>query len=102
YGTYSQKVTRAMLNVPIGDKLALRLATFSENHDPFYHNGGPVTTITPSENADSLAYRASLLLAATDRLKVSIIHDYIQENGTGYTGTNYNNALSAGLLPSEV
>jgi len=102
YGNYSQKVTRAMLNVPIGSKLALRLATFSENHDPFYHNGGPINTITPSENADSLAYRASLGWEPADRVKVSIIHDYTQENGTGYTGTNFAPALAAGLLPSEV
>ena len=61
YGNYSDRLTRAMVNVPIAPNLALRFSTFSDNHLPFYKNAGPVNTITPSESADVLAYRASLL-----------------------------------------
>ncbi|HEY4184787.1 MAG TPA: TonB-dependent receptor plug domain-containing protein, partial [Polyangia bacterium] len=59
-GNYSQRLATAMVNIPLGDNLALRLAAFGEEHDPFYKNAGPVTTITPAESADNLAYRATL------------------------------------------
>ena len=101
-GNYSQKLTRAMLNIPIGDTLALRFATYSENHDPFYHNGGPVSTITPTESADNLAYRASALWAPSHWFKATVTHDLTQEKGTGFVGTNFAPALNAGLLPSEI
>ena len=102
YGNYSDKLTRAMINIPVAPNLALRFSTFSDNHQPFYKNAGPVNTITPSESADVLAYRASLLWEPLRNLKVTIRHDLTQERGTGYTGTNYAPALQAGLLPSEV
>jgi iron complex outermembrane receptor protein len=102
YGNYSQRMTRAMVNIPVGERLALRFASFSENRDPFYKNGGPVHTLQPAESADSLAYRASALWKATDRMRLVVSHDYIQEKGTGYTGTNFAGALRAGILPQEV
>ena len=102
YGNYSQKLTRAMINIPVAPNLALRFSTFSDNRQPFYKNAGPVNTITPSESADVLAYRASLLWEPLRNLKVTIRHDLTQERGTGYTGTNFAPALQAGLLPTEV
>ncbi len=101
-GNYSQRLMRASLNVPVAPNLALRFAAFGENHEPFYRNAGPVQTITPSESADNLAYRMSALWLPIDRVKVSVTHDYLQERGTGYTGTNFAPALQAGLLPQEV
>jgi iron complex outermembrane receptor protein len=102
YGNYSDRLTRAMVNVPLAPDLAFRFATFSDNHLPYYKNGGPVNTITPSENADVLAYRASLYWTPLHILKVTLRHDLTQELGTGFTGTNYAPALQAGLLPGEV
>jgi iron complex outermembrane receptor protein len=102
YGNYSDRLTRAMVNIPIQPDLAFRFATFSDNHLPYYHNAGPVNTITPSESADVLAYRASLEWIPLPILKVTIRHDLTQELGTGFTGTNYAPALQAGLLPQEV
>jgi iron complex outermembrane receptor protein len=101
-GNYSQRLTRGMVNIPIGQTLALRFASFSENHDPFYSNGDSIQTITPSESADVLAYRMQARWVPDRLVSVLIGHDWTQEKGTGYTGTNYNPALSAGLLPNEV
>jgi iron complex outermembrane recepter protein len=101
-GNYAQRLTRAMLNIPIGDTLAVRFATFSEVHEPFFENGGPVKTITPAESADVLAYRASLKWEPWKRLTAVLVHDYTQEKGTGYTGSNFADPLQAGLLPDEV
>lgn len=101
-GNYAQRLGRAMINIPIGDQLALRLAAFGETHSPFYDNGGPIYTLQPSESADTLAYRASLRWEPLDNLTVNVGHDYTREGGTGYSGSNFNSALSAGLLPDEV
>jgi len=101
-GTYSQRLATAMVNVPIGDTLALRLAAFGEEHDPFYKNAGPITTITPAESADNLATRATVKWLPMHNLTVLAGTDFTQENGTGYSGSNYNGALKAGLLPSEI
>jgi iron complex outermembrane receptor protein len=102
YGNYSQKLTRAMVNVPIGDKVAVRIATFSENHDPFYKNAGPIRTITATESADSLATRVGVKLMPIQQLTFNVGADYTQEKGTGYSGSNYNGALLAGLQPNEI
>lgn len=101
-GNYSQRDVRAMLNIPLGDRLALRLAASGETRSPFYKNAGPVKWLAPSESADTLAYRATLKWLPIDALDIVIKHDYMQEGGTGSIGSNYNGALVAGLLPEEV
>jgi iron complex outermembrane receptor protein len=101
-GNYYDRITKAMINVPLAPHLALRLATFSDNHTPYYHNAGPVSTLTPSESADVLSGRASLLWTPVHAFRALLVADWTHEGGTGYTGTNYAPALQAGLLPSEV
>jgi iron complex outermembrane receptor protein len=86
----------------VGEKLALRFATFSENHEPFYTNAGPIHTLKATESADSLAYRASAKWVPTSQLTVNVSHDFTQERGTGYSGTNFAPALKAGILPQEI
>lgn len=102
FGNYWQRVSRGMLNVPIGDKLALRLATYTEVHSPFYKNTGPIRTLQASESADTTAYRASLLYQPMDELTIVIRHDWMHEGGTGTVGTNFTPALQAGILPDEI
>lgn len=101
-GNYSQRLARGMVNIPFGDRIALRVAGFGEVRDPFFKNGGPVRTIVPTESGDTLAYRASLLIKPVDMLKISLAHDFMQDKGTGYSGANFLPALQAGLLPEEV
>ena len=101
-GNYAQRLTRGMVNIPLGDTVALRFATFSENRDSFYENAGPIHTITPAENADVLAYRASAKWVPSDKVTVILGHDWTKEKGTGWSGTNFNPALTAGILPDEV
>lgn len=101
-GNYSQRELRGMLNIPIGDRLSLRLAAAGETHSPFYKNAGPVKWLQASESADTLAYRATLAWLPVDALRIVVKHDYMQEGGTGSTGSNYNGALVAGILPEEV
>lgn len=102
FGNYSQKLTKAMVNIPLGDTLALRVATFTEDRESFYSNAGPIENLTPPENADTLAYRVSLKWQPTDKVTITLRHDYTQEKGVGTIGSNYQNALQAGILPEEI
>ena len=102
FGNYSQKLTKAMLNIPLGETLALRVATFTEDRESFYSNAGPIENLTPPENADTLAYRVSAKWQPSDKVSVVIRHDYTQEKGVGTIGSNYQAALRAGILPEEV
>src|SRR6478752_5552629 len=101
-GNYSQRVVQAMVNIPIGDKLALRFAGFGDTHDAYYTNAGPIQTLEPSESSNALAFRGSAKWQPLEQLTVLLKSDYTQEKGTGFSGTNFTPALNAGLLPSEI
>ena len=102
YGNYSQALSQGMLNIPVGDRLALRLATFSEKHEPFFENAGPIDTLRAGEDANTLAYRASMLWVPTDQIRLLIVHDWTEEKGTGWSGANFSEPLQAGLQPDEI
>ena len=102
-GSYNQRLTKLMLNIPVWeDKLAMRFATFSDNHDPFYKNGGPVTFLKPTEGADVASYRLSAKALPHERVMVELSYDYTQEQGSGYGGSNFAAALKAGLRPDDI
>jgi iron complex outermembrane receptor protein len=102
YGNYSQALTQGMLNIPIGDRFALRFATFSEQHEPFFENAGPIDTLRAGEDANTLAYRATARWAPSDAVELTIMHDWTEEKGTGWSGANFSEPLTAGLDPDEV
>ncbi|MDD9947427.1 MAG: TonB-dependent receptor [Myxococcales bacterium] len=101
-GNYTQRLGRAMVNIPVGEQLAVRLAAYHETRDPFYTNAGPIYTLAPAESADTLSYRASALWAPLDAIKIVVRHDYTMEGGTGNAGTNYHPALTANVLPEDI
>jgi iron complex outermembrane recepter protein len=101
-GNYSQRVVQGMINIPIGETLALRFAGFGETHDPFYENAGPIHTLQPTESADAMAFRGSAKWQPVDKLTILLKGDFTQEKGTGYSGTNFTPALQAGFLPDEI
>jgi iron complex outermembrane receptor protein len=102
YGSYNQRLSKGMVNIPIGDKLALRIATFSERRDPFYKNENGTSNIRAAEDADTFAYRASLKWQPTDRVSVVLRHDNTLERGTGWVGSNVTEPLQNGILPEEI
>jgi iron complex outermembrane recepter protein len=102
YGNYDHKEVQGMINVPIGEKAAFRLAGQFLAHDSYYKNVGPVKNIDVAEAEDNMAFRAQLLVKPTDRLSILLAGDYIHETGTGYTGTNYANPLGNGINPKDI
>jgi iron complex outermembrane receptor protein len=94
FGTFAQRRYQGMVNIPIGDTLAIRLAGFSEVHDPYYENAGPVYDIPAAENADSYALRAQLKWQPVKQFTALAAYDYTAERGTGYLGSNMQTPLT--------
>lgn len=98
---YDQVMATGMVNVPIGDDAAFRLAAYSYEHDSYYNDVGP-GEIGTAEAADNEGYRAQFLWQPSDELTVLLAADHVAERGTGYTGTNYANSLGNGIAQDEV
>jgi iron complex outermembrane recepter protein len=101
-GNYNQRLAKGVVNVPIGDKFALRFAAFTERRDPYYTNKGGDPEIRAAEDADTWAYRLSGRWVPTDNVTVTVRFDNTKERGTGWVGSNYTDILLNGLDPSEV
>lgn len=89
YGNFNQRSVNAVLNLPIGDKVAVRFAGLYLAHYSYYDNVGPVQGIDVAEAEENFSGRAQILFKPTDRLTILVAGDYISETGTGYTGTNF-------------
>lgn len=96
YGNFNNRALRGVLNIPLSDTVAVRFSGLYQENDSYYDNVGPVEGIDVAEAQDNLSGRAQILWEASDRLTILVAGDYIAENGTGYTGTNY--ALPLGAL----
>ncbi len=102
YGNYDHKEVRGMINVPVGENAAFRFSGMYLAHDSYYNNVGPIQDVGVAEAEDNKAFRAQFLWEPSDRLSILLAGDYIHEEGTGYTGTNYANPLGNGIDPADV
>jgi iron complex outermembrane receptor protein len=103
YGNFDQRSATGVINVPLGDKVAVRFAGLYLQHDSYFKNVGPVAGIGVAEAEKNFSGRAQILFKPTDRLSILFAGDYIAENGTGFTGSNFALALgeiAAGRLQS--
>ncbi len=100
-GNYALRRYTGMVNIPVGDHLAFRFAGFSEVHDPYYENAGPLYDIEPSENADAYALRGTLRYQPTERFTATAAYDFTAERGTGYLGANFQQALTRTADPNN-
>ena len=114
-GNYGETTLEGMINAPLGEKAAIRLAATKLDRDSYYTNvtpcsdelGIPVPSceeegIDVAESADDLGIRGTFLAKPIDALTITITGDYQENRGTGYTGTNYANPLGNGVLPEDI
>ena len=115
YGNYDELTLEGMINLPIGENSALRVAAHKLDHDSYMTNvtpcsdelGIPVASceeegVGTAEAADDFGARATFLTQPTDALTITLTADYNENKGTGYTGTNYANALGNGIRPEDI
>jgi len=101
FGTFAQRRYQGMVNIPLGSKLALRFAGFSEVHDPYWQNAGESYDIPAAENADTYAFRAQLKWQPVKEFTALVAYDYTAERGTGYLGANFYGPLTAVYGPND-
>lgn len=100
-GNYDHKMATGVVNLPIGDDMAVRLSGYKMEHDAYYNDVGPLG-LGQSEAADNQGYRGQFLWEPNDRLSLLLAADYLKEEGTGYTGTNFANPLGNGIEPGQI
>jgi iron complex outermembrane receptor protein len=75
YGNYDSKKGFLALNVPIGDKVALRVAGQIVDRDGYISDG--------YDDDKGEAVRASLLIEPSDRWSMTLVADYYNQHGKG-------------------
>lgn len=100
-GNYGQKVFRGVVNVPISDSVAARLAVYKMDHDSYFTDVSE-KNLGVSEKEDNTGVRLSFLYEPNDDFRVLFSADYLLEEGTGWTGSNYANLLGNEIDPQSV
>lgn len=95
FGDYDARTQEGVINVPLGDTLALRAALFAEKHDSYYSNAYPAR-FEPPGAVDNQAARVSLLWQPSEQFRANLMIDRVAEEGTGDPGVFANRALAAG------
>jgi len=115
-GDYDFTEAEAILNIPVTDDLAFRLAARWEQRDPYMENAaadsiadsgglaGQGIRIQDSLNGnleapgsiDDEAFRLSMLWEPGDRFSMYVLADYVKQNGTSIPGAFTGRALAAG------
>ena len=76
YGSYNQRGVSGMVNLPLGDKVAARLAMRTLKRDGYAADG-------KSEDQNSRAFRGEVLVRPTDDLSILLAADYDLRKGVG-------------------
>jgi iron complex outermembrane recepter protein len=94
FGTYRQRSYQGMINIPIGDHLAVRAAGSSTSMDATWINEGPLRHLPGSQNSDDYALKGSVLYKPTSAFEFLVLGDYTLQRGFGYAGANMNNLFT--------
>lgn len=104
FGSFGLREYDAAVNVPIGDKLAIRGAYFSRAHENYFRNALEGLTFAPSDGAgseDEEAFRISVLYTPTNSLTLEFVYDNLSQGGTGFPGNFQGQAQSRGFTPQN-
>ncbi|UTW54705.1 TonB-dependent receptor [Kordiimonas sp. SCSIO 12610] len=115
YGNFNEYRIEGVINAPITDNSALRIAAFTLEHDSRLESVTPNSAdlglsiptseeegVGVAEAADDFGIRGAYLIKPTDRLTFTITGDYIEQKGTGFTGVNFANPLGNGIDPDTI
>lgn len=95
YGNYDYYLLKGAVNIPLGDKAAIRVSAVHTDHEGYMHSPQG-QRYNESENA---GYKAQLLLEPTNDLTIRLIADYARSAGNCCYGTlNYVTSPVTGLI----
>lgn len=92
-GNFSTRGVRAALNLPVTDDLALRAAIMSNEHDAYFENVSPGSSLKAAGEEDNLSVRFSMLWNIGESTSLYVVADQVDESGTGYPGAQTRSAL---------
>jgi iron complex outermembrane recepter protein len=114
-GNYGEFSAEGVINVPVTENSAFRLAAYFLQRDSYLTNVTPTSAelglsvptaqsegVGVAEAADDLGLRASYLMELSDQWTVTLTGDYLSQQGTGYTGINFANPLGNGIDPASI
>lgn len=79
YGNYDTFRAKGMINVPLADNLAVRLAGFSLQRDGYTDN---ITTGNDIDDRDQWALRGSLQWQPGENTTINLMHSYMKEDSS--------------------
>jgi len=95
FGTYRQRAYQGMINIPLGDHVAVRVAGSSTTIDETWKNAGPLLYLPGAQDTNDYALKGALRWKPTTKgLDVIVAGDYTLQRGAGYAGANMNNLLT--------
>jgi iron complex outermembrane recepter protein len=80
YGNYNEFIARAMINLPVSDTLAIRIAAIRRTNDGYFNTEG--STPENYDKADQFGIRATALWQPTAALNWKVSFSYAQDKGT--------------------
>ncbi len=84
YGSYNYVRSRAAVNIPVGDTIAVRLIAEQEQHDGWgYATEVPDSAKYPLSDEDSTTFRANVLWQPNDRIAVTLWGEIYQNSSDG-------------------
>lgn len=115
YGNFNEYTVEGVVNVPVTEKSAVRVAAFVREHDSRLNSVTPDSAdlglaiptsedegVGVAEAADDFGIRASALYKPTERLTLTVTGDYLQQRGSGFTGVNFAAPIAAGVDPDDI
>ncbi len=115
YGNFNEYTVEGVVNIPVGKKVAARIAGFTREHDSRLRNVSPCSDelgldiptcadegVGVAEAADDFGIRAAVLFQPFNRAKFTVTGDYLSQTGTGFTGVNFANPLGNGIDPDSI
>ena len=116
YGNFNDYRIEAYSNITVTDNAALRISAFKGGHDSYLNNVTPDSSeiegvdvptsedegVGVAEKTDDFGVRLALAVEPADNFKVTLTGDFIEQEGTGYTGINFANPLGNGIDPDDI
>ncbi len=82
FGNYDRVRSRGMVNIPLGEQLALRFAAFYEDRDGYLDNINFSDSRDPFD-LDNFGIRTKLRFTPTDAVDIVLGYNYFKETGNG-------------------
>jgi iron complex outermembrane receptor protein len=96
YGSHNEAVGQAVVNVPIGDTSAIRVAGFGTHRDGFFNYKSTTDQSTLAQR--EYGVRMKYLWEPNDSFDLYVSGDITHENGTGPGGLSYFKAAPGGVI----